>query len=214
MTDIDAEPTEPEAEAPEPAQTALALNVAPAGDGTVPLAKVRHERFAQNMASGMSGIDAYIAAGYEADEASARVCATRLLANVAVKLRIDALVAEDARKAGVTRERVIAEMAKIAFADLRKAVRWGEAIPVRDPETGELEILNGVALVGSDAIDNDTAAALSEVRQTRDGVVVKLHDKQTALTNLARHFGMFDKEQHHTHAHVQVNLTGDDLNLL
>ena len=50
---------------------------------------------------------------------------------------------------------------------------------------------NGVMLVPSDEIDNDTAAAISEIKQTNSGIAIKFHDKKGALVDIGRHLGMF-----------------------
>ncbi|MGB1215652.1 MAG: terminase small subunit, partial [Pikeienuella sp.] len=44
-----------------------------------------------------------------------------------------------------------------------------------------------VELIPSDKIDDDTAAAISEVSLTAQGVKIKLLDKQAALEKLLRH---------------------------
>jgi phage terminase small subunit len=55
-------------------------------------------------------------------------------------------------------------------------------------------------LVDSNRIDDETAGAISEISQSKDGALkVKLHDKQAALVNLGRHLGMFP---------TKVELTG------
>lgn len=91
----------------------------------------------------------------------------------------------------ITQDRVLKELAKIGFADIRKAVKWGDGIAVTDPESGVVEISNGVALIGSEAIDDDTAASISEVSQTAQGIKIKLHDKRAALVDIGRHLNMF-----------------------
>lgn len=54
-----------------------------------PIKPPRHETFAQRVASGMSGTDAYLAAGYKPrDKKSARECASRLAIKVNVADRI------------------------------------------------------------------------------------------------------------------------------
>ena len=64
-----------------------------------------------------------------------------------------------------------------------------------DPDTGEpqLRSFNEVTLTDSDTIDDETAAAISEVSQTKDGALkIKMHDKQAALVNLGRHLGILE----------------------
>ena len=201
----------------------------------------RHERFAQEVAKGQSATTAYRAAGYEATGASVGINAGRLLKNAKVRERVDEILAEGARQAGVTVERVVRELAKIGFSDIRKAMKWGETVMVPcapevadhfirsdgkgieedfeaeveeelepQPRGGALKRrrvgVDGViavrahtpmALIASDQIDEDTAAAIAEVKQTREGLAFKLHDKLGALEKLGRHLGMFkDKVEH------------------
>jgi phage terminase small subunit len=67
----------------------------------------------------------------------------------------------------------------------------GEGIVIADRETGEERVVHDVALLASDQIDERTAAAIAEVRKTRDGISVKFHDKRAALVDLGRHLDMF-----------------------
>ena len=95
----------------------------------------------------------------------------------------------------ITAERVLQELGKIGFADIRKAVQWGKGLAVPD-ETGEMRIANGVAMIDSGELDDQTAAAIAEVAQTRDGIKIKFHDKRAALMDIGRHLGMFvDKHE-------------------
>ena len=88
------------------------------------------------------------------------------------------------------------EFARIGFSDIRNAVRWNALTT----ETGEEDeegvpktmTINEVALVSSDEIDFDTARAIAEISQAKDGALkVKFHDKKGALDSMARALGMF-----------------------
>lgn len=106
---------------------------------------------------------------------------------------IEAAMAERAARTEITADRVLKELAKIGFSDIRNVVTWGEAIAVKDIETGEVTIANGVALVAADQLDESVAATIAEVSQTKDGTLkVKLHDKRAALVDIGRHLGMFN----------------------
>jgi phage terminase small subunit len=138
----------------------------------------RHEVFAQGVAEGKSGRAAYMAAfpKCKKDEA-ADASAAKLLAKPAVRASVDELIATAAEKAGVNIERVIAELARIGFADIRQVVSWGP---------------DGVAVIDSAKISDDAAAAVAEVGKTATGgIKVKLYDKVGALEKLGRHLGMF-----------------------
>ena len=77
------------------------------------------------------------------------------------------------RRTGVTAERLIGELAKVAFANIDDVV---------DPRTGEL--------LGD--ISREDAAAVSEVRVSRKGSEVKMHDKLRAIELLGKHLKLFD----------------------
>lgn len=157
----------------------------------------KHERFAQELANGVSAPIAYVTAGFKANEGNSR----RLRSNEAILKRIEAILSERehihskaiekaVEVTGISIGRVLTELAKIGFSDIRQAVKWGDGISVVNDE-GQPTISNGIALVGSDKISDDTAAAISEVAQTREGLRVKFHDKRAALVDIGRHLGMF-----------------------
>ncbi len=88
------------------------------------------------------------------------------------------------RRSDVTADEVIRGLARIARADMRDYASWGE---------GRLTVK------GSDALTDDQAAAISEISMDRHGQVkLKLHRKETAWVNLARHFGLFVDKLEHT----------------
>jgi phage terminase small subunit len=88
-------------------------------------------------------------------------------------------------------ERVLAELAKVGFADITSAAKWGAALALKDPETGGVEIAQGVELVPSADLPPNVSAAISEVKKTKEGISIKFHDKLGALEKigkeLARH---------------------------
>lgn len=91
----------------------------------------------------------------------------------------------------VTQDKVLKELARIGFADIRKAVRWGDSVAVLNELSGEMVIAHGLALLASDEIDDETAAAISEVSESKQGLKVKFHDKRAALVDIGKHLGMF-----------------------
>jgi phage terminase small subunit len=128
-------------------------------------------------------------AGYSARTANEQ--GARLLAKASVQAALSEAMKARETRTHITQDRVLAELAKIGFADIRKAVRWGEGVAVTNEMTNTTEIVNGVALVGSEEIDDATAASISEVSQTAQGIKIKMHDKRAALVDIGRHLGMF-----------------------
>lgn len=100
-------------------------------------------------------------------------------------------------KFGITPERIIQELSKIAFANIQDFMCLDE---------------DGVAVIDLAAIDQDKASALDvsfEITKGRGKTVstkIKLLDKQAALLQIGKHLGMFaDKVDH------KVSLTLEQL---
>lgn len=172
-----------------------------------PLKNPKHEAFAQaRYLDGLTADEAYVAAGYKANSGNA----TRLNGNECIQCRGVELLAERERrmheKFEVTKERILAEYAKIGFADIRKTVRWrGELITEEDnPDGGDVLVIkniydNRVELISSEDIDDETAAAIAEVSQTpQGGLKIKFHDKKGALDSMSKTLGMFIEKHEHT----------------
>ena len=111
-----------------------------------------------------------------------------------------------AERTDITADRVLKELAKIGFADIRKAVKWQSAMITEEdnPDGGDIAVIktvvtNTVQMVASDELDDETAAAIAEVSQNATGgVKIKLHDKRAALVDIGRHLGMFKDRVEHT----------------
>lgn len=188
-----------------------------------PLKNAKHEAFCQAFVRGENtgNATACYKATYRRDD---RKAASKLRLRDDVSRRIDELsqnVADIERHANqlaaerlsITKEAVLAELAKIGFADIRKAVEWrGSLVREQDnPEGGEVLVVkeivtNHVRLVDSDKLPADIAAAIAEVRQSpTGGVSIKFHDKQAALVNIGKHLGMFVERK------VSLNINADAL---
>lgn len=137
----------------------------------------KQERFCQEYLVDLNATRAYIRAGYSVKTAPS--CASRLLEKANVRARVDELMARRARRTGVTQDRVVRELARVAFVDPTQVI---------DFHTGR---------VRGDAPEDDRAA-LAGVR-VKDGAdfserEVKLHDKVRALELLGKHLGLFTEK--------------------
>lgn len=102
---------------------------------------------------------------------------------------------ETQERAGITQERILKELARLAFADIRDVVQWGDTT-VQDGVASDGSPIekpyHGVTVRNSTDIDADAAAAITEISEGRDGIKIKLADKKGALELLARHMGMLN----------------------
>ena len=129
---------------------------------------------------------AYRRAGYTARGNSAEVNASRLLRNAKVAAAIDEAIEERLKALGVTSYRVLEELSRLAFSDVRTYVVWGP---------------DGVRLKESADLTDEAAAAVAEVSQTPsqygNSIKFKLHDKKGSLELLGKHLKLFtDKHEH------------------
>lgn len=168
---------------------------------------LRQRAFVREYLIDLNGTQAAIRAGYA--ESGAHVEASRLLNNVKIRAAVEAAMKNRANRLDVTADRVLQELAKIGFSDIRKAVKWQSSLVNEEdnPEGGDIAVIktivtNNVQLVDSDEIDDDTAAAVSEISQNQGGgLKIKLHDKRAALVDIGKHLGMFREK---------VEVTGKD----
>jgi phage terminase small subunit len=161
------------------------------------LTNLRHERFAQALALGKTGTEAYAQAGYKGNDGNA----SRLKGNERISARVQEIVGRAAERAEVSLERVLRELAAIAFSDISKAVTWGPRVEVREDEHGRPVkiITSALVLVPSDKLDENTAAAIAAVSQNSTGALrIKMHNKLAALVVLGKYLGMFDERRQNT----------------
>ncbi len=158
------------------------------------LKKERHERFCQEILKGNSPDDAYEIAGYAPSRSNAHTLRRkkhiqeRISELFEKREAIDtAATAKALKKLEITKEAILAELAKIAFANMQDYMVVGP---------------DGAPTLNFRDLTRDQAAALTEVtvEEFRDGrtesrqvrrVKFKLGDKRAALVDLGKHFGMF-----------------------
>lgn len=182
------------------------------------LSNPKHERFAQELVKGKSATEAYATAGFKPSRPNASRLqhddnvSQRVRELLAARETIDAKATERAiQRLSITKEAVLSELAKIGFGDIRKAVAWSQAL-VPAGEGDQQVSVQQVRLIDSDKIDDDTAAAIAEVRQSpTGGLSIKMYDKPGALVSLGKHLGLFIERHEHGNPGDFDNLSDADL---
>lgn len=153
----------------------------------------KQQRFVDEYLIDLNATQAAIRAGYS--EKTARSISNENMTKPDIQAAIAKGMNARSGRVEITQDMVLKELAKIGFSDIRKVVRWGETqVRMIDSEDGEGEDLvpyHGLALIDSTEIDDNTAGAIAEVSQGKEGLKVKLHDKKGALVDIGRHLGMF-----------------------
>ena len=166
------------------------LEAASAGQKQLSL---KQASFAREYLVDFNATQAAIRAGYTFK--SAGRCACRLLDNSKVRCMILSQMQERNKRIQISQDRVLEELARIAFAEFGDVASWG-------PE--------GLTLKNSGELTPEQSATISEVavslnRHGRSSRI-KQHDKLKALELLMRHMGML---------HDNLKLSGElDLAIL
>jgi phage terminase small subunit len=140
----------------------------------------KQKQFVQEYLVDLNGAQAAIRAGYS--KKTAKVQAARLLTNVNIQNRIAELMDKRSQRTDITADRVLRELAHIAFDDIKNYLSF-QAGPI-----GEIEVL----IKDSGNIDTRN---ISEVSIGKDGQFkFKLYCKDNALVQLGKHLGIFTEK--------------------
>ena len=136
----------------------------------------KQKRFVEEYLIDLNATQAAIRAGYSPTTAKEIGCENLTKPNISEA--IAKAMAERSRRTGVNQDRVLQELAKIAFAKITDAV---------DPKTATVR-------------EDDLACIQSiKIKPNEFGTEreIKMYDKRSALVDLGKHLGLFnsDKEQ-------------------
>lgn len=134
----------------------------------------KQKRFANEYIIDLNATQAAIRAGYTSKYANTN--ANKLLQNTTLAEYIQGLMDERSRRTLVTQDKVVNELANIAFADISSFLKV---------ENNQVEVFD------TDSIQHEMLAAIAEIKEGNYGISIKLHDKLKALELIGRHLGMF-----------------------
>lgn len=138
----------------------------------------QRQRFVDEYLIDLNGTQAAIRAGYSAKTANEQ--ASRLLTNVSVQQAISEKMAERSKRTGINQDRVVTELAKIAFVKMT-------------------DIVDNQGKIKSTATDDDLACIESVKYKESESDTgssvereVKIASKLKALELLGKHLGMWN----------------------
>jgi len=145
----------------------------------------KQQRFVDEYLIDLNGTQAAIRAGYAPN--SAKEIASENFTKPNISAAVSKAMAERSRRTGITADRVLEEIAKLAFVNAA-------------------DVINDDGSVGWGAGRDDTAAIQSVKVKTipaEDGDIVerevRLYDKAKSLEMLGRHLGLFNDKMALTH---------------
>lgn len=141
----------------------------------------RRLRFVDEYLKDGNAMQAAIRAGYSPNGAGAQ--GHRLLQNAKIKAQIRKSQMARSARTGVHQDKVIKELARIAFSDPRQVATWGP---------------DGVSLKDAGQLSDDDAAIIESLSYSESSgktesksVRFKLHNKLNALELLGKHLNIF-----------------------
>ncbi len=140
----------------------------------------KQDLFVEEYLKDLNGTQAYIRAGYKVkNENVAAVYASKLLRKPKVQEKIQKAMAEREKRTEITQDRVLKEIANLAFTD----------------RTGIVNLKNNSLIIKNfDELSEEQKACISGVKETKYGIEVTFYNKEKALEMLGRHLGMFTEK--------------------
>ncbi|MBQ9741304.1 MAG: terminase small subunit [Kiritimatiellae bacterium] len=187
------------------------------------IVNARRRQFCEEYLIDLNATQAAIRAGYAERYASTN--AHKLLQITAIKEKIDELMAERAKRTEITQDRVLKELAIIAFSNAADYAAVIEREAFMEVDGHQVKLLDDdgnpimyrtVEPVLTDSLTDEQKRALSVIKKGRDGFEVKPYDKVRALELLGKHLGMFQDKVEVTGEinNPMAGLTTEDLKKL
>lgn len=145
-------------------------------------------RFVDEYMVDFNATQAAIRAGYKAK--TAHVIGAENLRKPKIAEEIARRQKDLQRRTEVTQDRVVKELARVAFADATDYA-CVETLTYEN-EDGTVSPVQIVSPKDTDTLSDDQRAAIAGIKHGANGIEVKLHDKIKALELLGRHIGMFN----------------------
>lgn len=156
----------------------------------------KQKRFVEEYLIDLNATQAAIRAGYKRSEYT-DTNANKILENTRVRQEIDKAMAERSKRTGVNQDRVIEELAKIAFVNANDVINPKDASIKANATKSDLACIQSVKVKTM-----ETSNGKSTERE------VKLYDKQAALVQLGKHLGLF-KDKLELDADMELNINID-----
>jgi phage terminase small subunit len=181
---------------------------------------IKQEKYVQGLFAGLSQREAYKQAYpcKNMSDAVIDVKACELSNNGKIKVRLKELTDELKNKNMVTVERVLAELAKVAYANGSDFAKVVEKEYIEDIKDEEGEVIDRkvhryktVEVIETDRLEQDKLAAIAGIKATKEGIEIKTNDKIKALELMGKYLGMFTDKVESKTVNTNINTDISDL---
>ena len=156
----------------------------------------KQKAFCEEYLIDLNATQAAIRAGYS--KKTAQEQGARLLSNVIVSAYVRELMQKRSERTQIEADWVLKEVAAIAKANMREFAQFGQ---------------DGIVFKNSEDLTSEQTALVSELSQEvkefkgvkTTNIKFKLYPKDTALYNLMRHLGLFEKDNQQSNTSITVN---------
>lgn len=158
----------------------------------------KQKKFVEEYLIDLNATQAAIRAGYSVKTAD--VQSSRMLGNAKVQQAIAEKMAERSRRTGINQDRVLMELAKIAFVNADDVINAQDATTKEGASRDDLAAIQSIKVksFGEDGIERE----------------IKLADKLKALEMLGRHLGMWNDKLQMSGIEEEKKKLGDILEQL
>jgi len=168
-------------------------------DGSTPLKSVMQEMFVTNLLRGMNQSEAYRKAGYTSK--NPEVNAIISLRNSKVAARLAFQRGKMQAKLDISAEKVLRAFAEIGFLDPAELLEDdGSLKPIRDIPLSARRAIAGLDIEELYAGSGEQRTAIGQIKK------IRLCNKNDALESLAKHLGLFEKDNDQKRQALQVNV--------
>jgi phage terminase small subunit len=165
----------------------------------------KQQAFCREYIIDLNATQAAIRAGYS--EKTAQQISSENLLKPLIQEMIQKLIKERADRTGITADRVLNEYAKIAFIDIRKF--YDEDGALKSPHDLEDDAAASLAGIDVDEIWGYDVKLDAKVKQG-ETKKIKMHNKIAALDSLAKHLGLFGKDNDQRKPEATIFYIPDD----
>lgn len=153
----------------------------------------KQQRFVEEYLTDLNGTQAAIRAGYS--ENGANVRGFNLLTNVNIAKAIAEAKQELSERTGITQERILMELSRIGFSDLRNVLTpGGNLLDPRDWDDDTAAAISSIEVVTNSKGEKDEDGRKA-VEYTHK---IRVWDKNSALEKMGKHLGMFPSRHEHS----------------